>query len=216
LGSRVLGIDVKLKNYLTGLYYQTIFEDGSGRSEIFNPDGLWGFYLRSKDKDRTVTNVLYEFLHTTYQSGPVHDITGPVILKGNDNYFDNFIYRSGWSYYKYTIGTPMITSPVYNTDSSYMIENNRVIAHHVGIEGNLTEKIRYKTMFTYSINMGRYSKPYDNNRNQASALANISFPVNMKVPFRVSATLAADKGTMYGDNIGIFLSLIKTGELFKR
>jgi len=71
-------------------------------------------------------------------------------------------------------------------------------------------------MVTYSLNMGRYSKTYDPHRNQASALANISFPVNMKVPFRVSATLAADKGTMYGDNIGIFLSLIKTGELFKR
>ena len=213
LGSRNYGIDVDLDNFSLGIYQQDVFEDNSGYSRKNFPDGLWGAWFRLPDGERRVQAVVYEFLHTTHQSGPYHDLDG-VELGGNDNYFNHGHYQSGWTYHKYTIGTPLITSPLLNDPASDRIRNNRVIAHHIGVEGYLSANFRYRNFVTFTRNFGTFSHPFDERRDQWSWMAEVTAPVGL-FGLEAGVTVAADLGSMYGDNLGIMFSVRKRGNFGK-
>lgn len=206
LGSRNYGIDLDLERFSLGVYQQDVFEDGSGMRKMNFPDGLWGAWLRFTEESRTIQAVVYEFLHTTYQSGPVHILYGP---GGNDNYFNHGHYRSGWTYHNFTIGTPLITSPVLN-DNETVIRNNRVIAHHIGFEGHVTGNISYRNFFTFSRNFGTYNYPFGERRDQFSWMAEFTGPMKI-FDLEAGVTVAADYGDMYGDNLGIIFTIRKRG-----
>lgn len=207
LGSLNYRIDVKTKQYNYALYYQTLFEDNSGMSKLFYRDGLLGVSIVSRDPDRVVNRILLEYLHTTYQSGPVHVVNDSTELFGNDDYFNNYIYQNGWTYYGMTLGTPLITSPVFNDIESNRILNNRVLGFHLGMGGALG-KINYRSFFTYSINKGTYDTPIDPAKQQFSWYLETMFPSLWK-GIDLNVQLAADIGKMYGNNLGINLLLRK-------
>lgn len=214
LGARNIGIDINLDNISAGVYQQDIFEDGSGMRRKNFPDGLWGAWIRFSEEKKLLQAAVYEYLQTTDQSGPVHILFGP---GGNDNYFNHSHYRSGWTYHKYTIGTPFITSPVFFSDSvsfsqDYLI-NTRVRAHHLGVEGFITERLKYRSLLTYSKNYGTHSYPFYEDKspiNQFSFLLEFIHPVNL-FDMDMGVTLAGDIGEMYGDNYGMFITLRRSG-----
>lgn len=208
LGSRNYRIDVRADAFRAGLYYQTIFEDNSGASKEFYEDGLLGIVFATRDKHRLVNRIVVERLKTTFQSGPVHDLTGPVKQKGNDDYLNNYVYKSGWSYHGMTLGTPLITSPVYNPDDEPRLQNNRVLAYHIGI-GGMAGEFPYRTFFTYSDNLGTYSEPIDPSKKQFSWYFETTLPSVWR-GIDVNIMLAADLGEMYGNNLGALLQLKKT------
>lgn len=208
LGSWNYRIDLKTKQHSYSLYYQTIFEDNSGMLDLFHRDGILGVSLASKDPNKIVNRIVFEYLNTTYQSGPTHSLTDSIDLTGNDNYFNNDVYRSGWTYKEMTLGTPLITSALFNEDGTEGIQNNRVRAFHLGL-GGILGKVNYRSFFTYSINKGTYNTPFDPERNQFSWYLETLFPsiwkgIDMKV------MLAADIGQMYGNNLGVNLLFRKT------
>ncbi len=207
IGSRNYGIDVNLDNFSAGIYQQDVFEDNSGYSRKNFPDGLWGAWIRFPEENRTVQAVVYEFLHTTHQSGHVHILFGP---GGNDNYFNHGHYSSGWTYHQYTIGTPLITSSILNDPPVDRIRNNRVIAHHIGFEGHVTGNISYRNFFTFSRNFGTYDHPFGERRDQLSWMLELTGPLRV-FDLDAGVTLAADYGDMYGNNMGIVFSLRKSG-----
>jgi hypothetical protein len=207
LGSSNIGIDLDLQELSAGLYQQDIFEDGSGMRKENFPDGLWGAWVSFTKSQKPVQSIVYEFLHTTHQSGPEH-ILGE--LKGNDNYFNHGDYRSGWTYHSFTIGTPFITSPLMNDYDVIGIRNNRVIVHHLGFEGYIRHNIYYRNFFTFSRNLGTYSYPFEHRRDQFSWMLELSGPVKL-LGMEAGLTIAADIGSMYGDTLGILLTLRKTG-----
>lgn len=227
LGSRNFGVDVDLNMVKMGLYWQTIFEDGSGKAYRNIKDGLWGFYLHTKDKNKLISGFVYEFINTTDQSGPAHEvwtldgveytypIPGGVYSQpgGNDNYFNNGIYHFGWTYKDMTIGTPFITSPIIPIEGkaySEYIRNNKVTGHHFGIEG-IIKDISYKVFYTYYLNFGTNSSPFNPNRPQNSIL--LQTYISNKLPWGLDLGLKGgiDIGSMYGNNLGIQFSLIKKG-----
>lgn len=226
IGSRNFGIDADLRNFKMGLYWQTIFEDGSGEAYRNIKDGLWGFYLHTKDKNKLVNGFVYEFINTTDQSGPSHDefweldgvrydypISGGEyhIGGGNDDYFNNGIYQFGWSYKNMTIGTPLISSPaILHGDKYDYIRNNKVTGHHLGFEG-IMKGIAYKVFYTYYINSGTNFYPISPNKPQHSIL--LETYISNKLPWGIDASLKGgiDIGTMYGNNLGVQISLIKRG-----
>ena len=212
LGSWNYRIDFKAKQFTYSIYYQTIFEDNSGMLKEFNQDGLMGVSMAAKDPNHIVNRVVFEYLNTTYQSGPVHDLTDSIDLVGNDDYFNNYIYQSGWTYKGMTLGTPLITSPVFNEDGSDRILNNRVMAFHLGLQG-MIGKINYRSFFTYSINKGTYSTPIDPSKQQFSWYLETIFPSIWK-GIDMSVMLAADIGQMYGNNLGVNLLFRKTFKPF--
>jgi len=208
LGSLNYRIDFKTKQYNYALYYQTLFEDNSGMSNLFYRDGILGVSIASKDPDRIVNRILLEYLHTTYQSGPVHVVNDSIELFGKDNYFNSYIYHNGWTYYGMTLGTPLITSPIFNEDGSNEILNNRVLGFHLGL-GGMLGKINYRSYFTYSINKGTYDIPIDPAKHQFSWYLETMFPSVWR-GIDMNLQLAADIGKMYGNNLGINFLFRKT------
>lgn len=209
LGSRNFGIEIDLKNYYISSYWQTIFEDGSGKTWKNIRDGLWGFTLKAKDKS-IISGILYEFLHTTDQSGRFN--WDPVTRKeygGNDNYFNHGIYHHGWTYNNLTIGTPLITSPIYNPGNySNYVRNNKIIAHHIGLEG-YKSIIYYRFLYTYSLNFGTNIYPIEPAKHQHSLLINTSYSELSPLKIDLGVNLGIDIGEMYGNNFGIQIVLKK-------
>jgi hypothetical protein len=102
LGSRNFGLDYQGDDFSVNLYWQTIFEDGSGMAWRNIEDGLWGLVYKNHTKQKPlIESAVYEFLHITDQSGRHHRIDGEIV-GGNDNYFNHYIYSSGWATHGYT------------------------------------------------------------------------------------------------------------------
>jgi hypothetical protein len=211
LGGRIIGLDAEMKDFYLNLYWQTIFEDGSGLNWHNSEDGLYGISLKMKDKSQVLSGVCFELLHTIEQSGPVHDPDKG--LKGNDNYFNHYVYESGWSYYGFTIGNPFITSPIFN-ETGYKFQNNKVIVHHYGFEGNIYKDLNYKLHFTFHDNFGTNSAPYEPPKDFMSTMLTLNFPVNILNGLDISTRFAVDSGDMYGYNFGFMFSVTKRGSFF--
>lgn len=242
IGSYDVGFIYHADKYTATLYRQTIFEDASGKGVQFIGDGLWGLEVLLNDQKALVTGVVLEFVKTTYQSGPTHDLTSDIRLFGNDNYYNNYLFTSGWSYHGHTLGNPFITSPILNIDSTLttkngetvvrQFSNNRVLAWHLGLMGNLQKDMTYKLLVSYALNYGRYRigqyEGYErreekkNGRTlvyyelpglgQFSSMLEIAFPASIfNVPFQVKTRVAMDVGNFLGDRYGVFFSLSKSG-----
>lgn len=213
IGSRNYGVDVKFINFEVNFYHQDIFEDGSGKRRENFPDGLWGLHLSNKNRDFFITDFVYEYLQTTDQSGPIHDLE--LSLKGNDNYFNHGVYQSGWTHHWMVIGTPFITSPIYTQHidhyKNFRIWNNRVRVHHVGLRGTLLKGITYRMKFSYSLNYGKHLEAPEEfeiteRLNQFSWIGYVCYPIP-KRSLVVSGVLATDWGEMYGNNFGVQLKV---------
>jgi len=173
IGSRNFGLNVTTEKFEFGAYWQSIFEDGSGKGYRNAPDGLWGIYYKSQKKRQWLASLCIEYIQTTNQSGDVHQIdqARPIdsILGGNDNYFNHYIYHSGWTHQGFTMGSPLITSPLYDIHYSLRnkngehiakyLPNNNIRAIHTGIQGWINSTIRYKLLFTYVQNYGLKHPP---------------------------------------------------------
>jgi len=207
LGSRNFGLSVDLQKAKIKLYWQTIFEDGSGYAWRNIGDGLYGLRIAFKE-GKTVKKVLYEHLRTNDQSGPVHDINDTLVLGGNDNYFNNYVYLSGWTHHGMTIGNPLLTSPRLS-GSAYRIQNNVIVAHHLGITGDLFERFPYKALFTYSRNFGLNLFPDAPYQKQVSAFFEVSWPIKNLRHSQLKGQLAIDMGGHYNRGIGLMLQFRK-------
>ena len=134
------------------------YEDGSGMGFQNFPDGVNTLWFSWDDKDRWVSDILYEYHHTMSQSGPVHDaIVGYdyKIIGGRDNYFNHAVYKSGWTHFGRTIGDPLL----YPDPAAPGIRSNRLKAHHFALGGRIFRRAPYKLMLTYSRNYGTYDAP---------------------------------------------------------
>ena len=165
LGSRDMGLIFKKTEFSGKLYWQTIFDDGSGKRWRNIRDGLWGIAYKNRDSTSLISGITLEYLNTTDQSGHLHDIHNPEykIIGGDDDYFNHYIYESGWSYKGFGMGHPFLTSPIYDINHSMKNQNGETIARyfpntkvtawHLGISGQF-EQFRYRAMFSYSLNYG--------------------------------------------------------------
>ena len=186
------------------LYYQHPFEDESGARWLLNRfDGLYGIELISKD-DSFINKFLYEYINTMNQSGSFGATDSTY---GWDNYYNHYIYQSGWTYYNKVIGNPLFTlgsNKGSYSDGLYIV-NNRIKAHHLGLMGNLTKKINYKILFTYSQNFGIFPDKekfknenkiykFENGLIQRSGLVQLQMKYINKLDFELS--YAIDNGQL--------------------
>ncbi len=217
LGNHILSQSVKagfnLGDYKITSYWQNLNEDGPMKffwGAMNKEDGLFGFSVKNK-KFPVIQGFLYEFFSSTDQSGPYHDKDG-MIYGGTDHYFQGDY--GGWSYYGHTIGTPLISSPLYFSDNNYRIVNSVVQAHHLGIEGRVVG-LDYKLLATYSKNYGNPSALYKTMRPNTSLMLELNKKFGKKQTFETKLSLGADVGEMYGNNMGAMFTIKKTGDLFR-
>lgn len=144
LGSYVAGIKTSIDRYNIEIIYNHLFEDGSGRVLRNTPDGRYGIYLVDKTPGKWVEAMMYEFYYTKNQSksSPTTD--------GIDNYFNNNLYRSGWTYEQRILGVPFIILD----EDRFRVNNNMIAAHHLGIAGVAFDALPYKLLTSYRKNYG--------------------------------------------------------------
>ena len=119
------------------LYYQHFFEDTSGLRFANKSDGLWGIELSNFLKK---TDILFEYLNTMNQ-----DSNPPYV---NENYYNHYQYKEGWSYKGYGVGNPFIN----------YLDNNPSKVFHVGISTNELNQYSYKLLLSRKINTSDYIK----------------------------------------------------------
>ena len=173
LGREYVRVNWRAKTFTMTFQYDKPFEDGSGMRLQNVPDGIWTLNFSFNKRDAFVTDFLYEFITTTWQSGPAHDrpateeemskqdpndhYYGKVVLGGCDNYFGNSEYKSGWTNHGRVIGCPLILPMAPGEDGICMdMASTRLRAHHIGIKGLAFKKVPYIFKSTYSRNYGKY------------------------------------------------------------
>jgi len=208
VGAYLLQFNYNKENIGLNFYYSHPFEDTSGREMTNWQDGLYGVFLDFKKDKSTVNSVLLEFTHTKNMSNMPTSISGP------DNYFNNGIYKSGWTYHGNTIGSPYFTpKPVDENGitSGVIVGDNRFAAINIGANGFL-KALPYKIMLSHTTYYGWFNQEYEEYPVQISGILDILIPKEkFNLPFDVAASFAFDAGTYRPQNFGAFLSIKKTG-----
>lgn len=222
IGSRNFGLEGEFKNYKVSIYWQTIFEDGSGKAYRNIKDGLWGICFMI-NKGSIISKMSYEFFNSTNQSGNYNDywtLNGEKFFSstpggeyheagGNDNYFNHWVYPFGFTFKKMTLGTPLITSPeILNGDINNFILNNKVRAHFLGIEGDY-KNFFFTILINYNQNWGTNYVPFSKIKEQLSVNIVTTFINLIKWNTKLGISFSTDYGKMYGNNVGITLKLKK-------
>ena len=194
------------KNHQVEAYYDNIFEDGSGIRKGNGWDGLWGVQYHNKTTGRQIVRgAVAEYLQTTNQSGPLHwdkgDYPEPIrsqitdLVVGSDNYYNHMFYGS-YTHFGMTPGNPLLSSPIYNKDSFTQFRDNRIKAWHLGINGEITDRLSYLVKGSYREGWGTYQWPLAEKHHSFDAMVQGIYYVG---PWQISAAYAFDKGNIYGD-----------------
>jgi hypothetical protein len=174
LGTWNFGLNYKQPGYILSAFYVMPFEDGSGSRFWQNKDFLAGIQLRIK-KESIVNEISLELLSTTWQSGPglpdtIFGENHGYRYGGRDDYYNNYLYKEGWTYNGRVLGTPLFTTrqkallwgvPLSKFDSNKTIINNRIRAVHIGIKGSFKNYFEYRLLATFTKNYGTYFALYE-------------------------------------------------------
>jgi hypothetical protein len=216
LGVWDLGVTVDFERFDIMLQKTTPFEDQSGLQGRSLEDGVYGLRIQRKERERLIDGFLWEFLYTKSQSGAdaPDDTTGSGV--GWDNYFNNYMYRDGWTYDGRILGTPLFSfDPLRSINAVF---NNRVVAHHFGLNGNVWST-RYTFFYTYSRNYGTYEDLFFAQEMGIEyrfdpPLEQHAYMLRIERPFAalgrlliLDATVAADVGEYYQDNVGAMIGV---------
>ena len=233
LGSWVARVNYDAPSWNLGIYADHYFDDhsqlffldydGYGAGTEWNvkkddryllydlKDIMLGCELTLK-KCRIVKKVVVEYLYTKYQSGSIyHDHTEniPDHIGGRDNYYNHGIF-TGWQHWGQVMGNPLYMSPLYNTDGTIQVKDNRFVAWHGGISGSLSDDLDYRMLATWQKGWGTYNQMYPSPRRNASLMAEATYRF-AKSGWQVTAAAAMDKGSLLGDNFGLQLTVVKKG-----
>lgn len=211
--SQSMKVDYRISEFTICGYWQNISEDSPKfmTNTMNKPDGLWGVSIRN-NKLPIIKGLVYEYLNSTDQSGPFHDKDG-IVYGGNDSYFQNGVYQNGWTYFSRTIGTPFISSPVYNKDGGVSVMNTRVQVHYIGLEGDVQGYL-YKALCSFSKNYGNYGVHYPEMIRNTSLLLEIKKQFPKLSNIELGCSVGADMGKLYGTSVGCMVSVRKRGNLF--
>lgn len=168
-------------------------------------DGMWGAGIEFEDQEGIVTALLWEHMNTKRQNA----WEGTSL--GRSSYYNNGVYRSGWTYEGQVLGNPLlIYGPTATFDGGpYPVSNNMIVAHHIGIKGKPLDRLNYKAFFTYSRNYGTSIdqgegppyRPLDEIRvDEYSSMLELDYLIAPKYGLRLQSTLAFDIGELYNDN----------------
>ena len=217
LGIWDLGLSLDSKNYIFTAYLQHPFEDQSGSRWLLNwQDGLYGFTIEDKSDQLFIKKINIEFLYTLNQSGS-NEVSSDTY--GWDDYYNHYIYLSGWTNKGRSIGTPFAVLGSNEARKHNHIENNRIKAFHIGVLGKLNSKISFKHLSSYSTNYGnffdedrlnklkfdsKYSPPLNQYSGMIELLIN-NFKKNKNISLGI--LYAQDIGNLYSDNSSLEISI---------
>ena len=208
IGAYLLQFNYRGQKAHYNFYYSHPFEDTSGRELTNWQDGLYGIFIDFKKQKAPLTHVLAEFTYTKNMSNI------PVSISGPDNYFNNGIYKSGWTYHGNTIGSPYFTPKPEDEAGitrGVIVGDNRFAAFNIGANGYV-KNFPYRVLLSHTTYYGWFGQEYDPNPYQFSGILDIIIPQDkFNLPFDVATSFAFDAGNYRPQNFGAFLSISKKG-----
>jgi hypothetical protein len=194
-------------------YHQHFFDDASGMELNNGSDGLWGVQA-AFPQFPLVRKVVVERLLALNQSGPFHFIDYdhgkyPGYGGGADDYYNNGEYPTGHAYFNRGMGSALFVSPEYNADGTPGFKHTRIRAWHLGAEGNLGAAFSYRLLCSTIESFGRPYRPTLKKLTDTSFLAELSH--TLPTAWKFSVSLAADRGSLLGNQSGCSLSVVKWG-----
>ncbi len=223
LGSWIMQLRYHGDKWQARAYWERFFEDHSMLTVQYGiRDMLIGGELTAP-RNPYVSSLVFEFLTSTDQSGAVyHDATHnmPEAMAGRDDYYNHFL-MAGWQYYGQTIGSPLLTSPLYNGCSGIgrpnqvQFYNNRVKAWHVGVSGDPSPEWHWRALFTFSRNWGTYTEPLDDILRQNYIMGEVTYSPRWAKGWQGVMGIAYDHGSLLGNSLGGQLTIRKNLKLIK-
>ena len=229
LGRECIRFDWRHSDFTMTLQYDKPFEDGSGMRFKNAPDGVWSMQILFKDREALVTDFVFEYIKTSWQSGPYHDrpateeemleqdpnshYYGKKVLGGCDTYFNNGEYKSGWTYHNRIIGLPLILPAAPGEDGITMdVIGTRVFGCHLGLKGFVDRKIPYMFKITCTSNLGNYNQlgdsPFITEPWQLSLALEAGLGSKVwKLPIELTLGVYGDIGQLYQDSVGLTLKI---------
>lgn len=194
---------------LTRLFY---LEDGVSTRFRSPWDGVWGANIQFNDSSSPITAFTYEHINTKQQDAKSDQEIGRA------SYYNHSIYRSGWTHFGRVLGLPLIT---INQGNGRTIGNNIIVGHHAGFEGQVTNRLQYKMMGTYSRNYGigvgkapRGTIDFEERReDQYSFLMETNYKLSSAENIQLSFSAALDSGTFRESSAGAMIG-IRWGNAF--
>ena len=175
-------------------------------------DIMVGAEIRLKDF-RWINGTVVEFLNTRYQSGPIyHDHTSNMSdhLGGLDSFYEHYLYP-GWIHWGQVMGNPLYRSPIYNTDRTMTVKDNRFYAWHVGFSGSLLDNLYYRILCSWQKGFGTYASPFLYPQENLSMMVETIFNVKRRgllSDLFIKTAVGLDHGKLLGNNIGSQLTII--------
>lgn len=230
LGHEYLRVNWRAERFAMTFQYDMPFEDNGGFIKLADfPDGVWSLKFSLADRKGFVTDIIGEFIHTTWQAGSYHDrpateeemkdqdpndpFYGRYVSGGLDNYFSNGEYWSGWTFYGRTLGLPLILPNAPGEDGIVLgIANNRVRGFHLGIAGNAFEGVPYQFKSTFTSNWGKYHIPetsfFYSRPWQLSLALELEFGKEItNLPMTLAVGAYGDIGKLYQNSFGLTLRI---------
>jgi len=221
LGTWDFGFFLELDAFDMKVYRQFPLETKDNLKLKSPQDALTGISIEPADKlNLPIRKLTYEFLYTKYQDGPRRENIGGNLerdrFRGNENYYNHGSYRTGWVYNNSTIGNPLF---VPSSGTNIGVFNNRIVAHHLGMEFSLPQNIRLTTKATFSRNYGKRwdnripedtekAPLFDPSIDQWSIFAGVKMPVSWSGQQLILAgDLGLDNGFLIGDQVGLLVGL---------
>ena len=186
-------------------------------------DMLLGFEVQPP-KNPVVDGMVYEFIRTTDQSGPVyHDATSefPIQISGADMYYNHHIYGC-YQHWGMVMGNPLIVSPVYNGDAAsgnvnggkLFTYHSRIVAHHLGLSGAPVTGLQWRALLSHQKSLGNYTAPLTPIHQTSWMLEAAYSPARQKTwSFKVA--LAGHHGDILGNSTGASFTVCHSGLIFK-
>lgn len=226
LGSWIMQLRYHGQGWQARAYWERFFEDHSMLTVQYGiRDMLIGAEV-TLPRNPYVNAAVLEFMSSTDQSGAVyHDETPnlPERIAGRDNYYNHNLY-GGWQHYGFTLGNPLLTSPLYNAafghDHTLYFFNNRVKAWHIGLSGDPAAQWHWRALASFTRNWGLYEAPLADITRQNYFMAETTFSPSWGAHgtprhptalsgWRFSLALGLDYGQLLGNSFGAQLTISK-------
>jgi len=222
LGAWDFGFFLELENFTINAYRQHPIETKDNLKLKSLQDALNGISIQFDERlGIPIRGFAYEFMYTKWQDGPrIGNIIDGVPcselppgtcrdnFQGNENYYNHHIYRTGWANQGRTIGNPLFR--VSDTPVDQLvdgIDNNRIIAHHIGVDTFVGSSIVLAKV-TASRNFGTRDDPFPEPADQISVGIQSQTPITLfDMPFTLLTDLAWDNGDLFGSQFGMALGL---------
>lgn len=219
LGTWDIALKYNLSDYQhLRAYTQWLWEDGSGIGKMNGFDGMWGLEYCNPIGQPLIEGAVIEYIDFTNQSGPIHwtpnDHEGTPITShssGADDYYNNYIYN-GYQSRGMSIGSPFVKSPLYNQDGYMRYRDNVLRGFHAAVEGWFSNQWYYRLQGSYRKAWGTPIIPRVGSVDDFSMALSVNYrPRNVMRGLKVRATVAIDRGSLYGNNWGGLLGITYSG-----